>query len=67
MSSTAYILAGIAIAWWAWLIWYICKPSKSAIIYNDNYHVWQLWLGSDVIFEHTFYSRVLEEKIKLGI
>jgi hypothetical protein len=67
IQTTAYILATFAIGWWAWVIWHVCKPKKSVIVYNDDAHVYQLWVGNEVIFEHTFYSRVLEEQERLGV
>ena len=67
IQTTAYILAGFAIAFWIWVIWYVCKPKKSLIVYNDDERVYQLWVGNEVVFEHTFYSRVLEEQKRLGV
>jgi hypothetical protein len=67
IQTTAYILAAFAIAFWIWVIWYVCKPEKSVILYNDDERVYQLWVGNEVIFEHTFYSRVLEEQERLGV
>jgi len=67
IQTISYILAAFAIAFWIWVICYVCKPEKSVILYNDDERVYQLWVGNEVIFEHTFFSRVLEEQERLGV
>jgi hypothetical protein len=69
IQTTAYILAGFAVGFWIWVIWYVCKrhPRKSVIVYNDDERVYQLWVGNEVVYEHTFYSRVLEEQERMGV
>lgn len=67
MSTTAYILAGIALAWWSWLIWYIYQSKRTFITYNDDTRMFELWHDRECIFEHTFYSRVEMERQRLRL